>query len=74
MPASAVTADLEHFLTLARRGKHGCASRGETAAWRLAKLSMDLAPCLDSSARMGLAEFLEIAAAYPSSVRDLLEG
>jgi len=74
MPATALTADLSHFLELARRGRHGYASRGEAAAWRLAHAVMDYAPGLDASARAGLAEFLEIAAAYPNSVRDLLEG
>lgn len=67
-----MTTALKHFLKLARRGFHGGgASGGEVRAMRLAEAVRDDVPGIDGQAIDGLIEYIRIAAAKPSTARDL---
>lgn len=64
--------ELDHFLTLARRGQHPGASDAEQQATRLAKAILDNSPGLDSQARYGAAQIIEHAAAEPETLREVM--
>jgi len=54
--------DLQHFIDLARKGKHGFCSGGERRARLLAKAILEYAGGLDHSAMNGAREFMEVVA------------
>lgn len=65
---------MEHFLTLARRGKPGTgASTGEVQARKLAIAILANAPGLDEEAIEGAAEFLRRAPLAPNMARALID-
>lgn len=64
---------LEHFVKLAKRGKHGGASGGEKRAHALAKAILEHAPGLDSRATCGLKEFIDAAQSSYHDAVDLIE-
>lgn len=67
------SADLRHFVTLARRGQHGGCSGGERRAHEIAKSLIEHAVGLDPSATNGLIELVRLIERSPSAARDLIE-
>lgn len=65
---------LSHFLDLALRGRGRGCSGGCVAARNLATGVAHWLPCLDSLARDGLREFINLASNSPGTARDLLKG
>ena len=63
----------DHFLRLAKRGKHPAASGGEQRAYRIAKALAEDACGLDDLAFDGLLEWADFAYKNPMKASDLLE-
>ena len=65
---------LEHFIRLAKSGRHRGCSSGEHSARRLALCVIEHAGGLDDTALEGLCEFVRRAAMYPNLAQDLIGG
>ena len=63
---------LQHFLHIARAGKHPGCSSGELAARRLALCVLKESMILDGSAIAGLVEFIHLTGKRPTEASDLL--
>ena len=64
---------LRHFIDLAAAGTRVGSSGGQDAAATLAYAVLEVAHRLDGSARLCLAEFVELVATSPCAARDLFE-
>lgn len=64
---------LQHFATLAKRGKAAGASSGEKRCRRIAKALLDNCPGLDGQALEGAATFVRVALDHPETARDILD-
>jgi hypothetical protein len=65
---------VEHFLTLARRGKYPHASSGEERSARILQVITEHAAGLDSRAVEGAGHFMRLAAADYAAAMLLVEG
>lgn len=65
-----MTQNLEHLLTIARRGKHAGASGGEKQARKLVKCVLDNALGLDASASVGITELIDLVQSQPMDGRE----
>lgn len=64
---------IDHFIRLAKRGKHPAASGGEGRAWRLANALLNDLNGMDDDALMGLLAFLELVVKEPEKARTLVD-
>jgi hypothetical protein len=67
------SATLEHFLRLARAGKHKGCSSGEQRARNIAHALLNGVPGLDDSALTGITEFIGLIERAPMTARDLIK-
>jgi hypothetical protein len=64
---------LEHFIRLAKRGKHPAASGGETRSWQLAFAFLENLYGLDDDAIAGMYQFMQKVRESPEEARTLLD-
>jgi hypothetical protein len=64
--------ELNHFLDLAKQGKHPGCSTGELGACELADRLAKYLPYLDGQATTGLAEFAQLCITHPGTARELI--
>jgi hypothetical protein len=64
---------LDHFIRLARNGKHDCASGGARMAYPLALSILEAAPRLDGLALDGANLFMQLAKMAPESAQQFLD-
>lgn len=72
-PETDQNAPLDHFLSLAYRGRYAGASSGEKSALKLAKSIVTTVSSMDTTALAGAVEFLQLAKDHPQEAADLMK-